>query len=475
MSVIDAGVPLIVDVDGTLIKTDLLHEKIMQFAAHNPLGLWQLPLWLAGGRHHLKCELATRVPLDVASIPLRDETMARIRAAQVEGRAVYLASASERGIVQRLADQIGGISGVFGTDISGNVAGDRKAEVLNTAFGAGQYDYIGDRSVDFAIWRSARKVLAVSHSAEFSRRLSRSFPGAEILAHPRRPARAYLAALRPHQWTKNILVFLPLIAGHSFDFASIFTTLLAFVCFCLAASSAYVINDLLDLPADRTHPRKRLRPFAAGDISIAYGVLLGAMLMLAAVSVAMTLPHRFLLTLGGYVVCTLAYSLVIKRQLLIDVIMLGCLYTLRVLGGIAAAETYYSPWLLMFCLFLFLSLAIVKRCSELIARRHEAGSATTGRSYIPDDLAMLLPLAAAAGYGAVLVVALYLSSEKVRILYAHPARMWLICPLLLYWISRVLVLCNRGQLHDDPVLFALTDRVSWITGILAAAVLAVSI
>lgn len=465
--------PLVVDVDGTLIKTDILHETVMQFAAHHPLQLWRVPLWLAGGRHKLKCELAARVPLDIATLPLREETLARIAAARAEGREVYLASASENGLVQRLADSMGGIRGAFGTDATGNVAGERKAELLNARFGEGGYDYIGDRPVDFPIWRSARKVLAVSHGAGFSRRIGREFPEAEIIAQPRRTHRAYLRALRPHQWAKNVLVFLPTIAGHQFDPASLLATLLAFICFCFAASGAYVINDVLDLPADRAHPRKRHRPFAAGDLPITDGILLGGLLMGIAIFAAMALPGRFLIMLGGYAALTLAYSLALKRQPLVDVIILGCLYTLRVLGGIAAAGTYYSPWLLMFCLFLFCSLAIVKRCSELIARRHDNG-APSGRGYVVQDLAVLLPLGAAAGYGAVLVVALYLSSIEVRALYTHPVRLWLICPLLLYWISRVLVLCNRDQLHDDPVIFALTDKVSWVTGLLAAAIILAS-
>lgn len=470
-----AGIPLVVDVDGTLIKTDLLHEKVMQFVARNPFELWQLPLWLSGGRHRLKCELARRVPLDVASIPLRQETVARIREAQAVGRPVYLASASEQVLVQRVADEIGGIAGVFGTDASANAAGVRKAEKLNAAFGEGGYDYIGDRPVDFAVWRSARKVLAVSHSAGFSRRVRRDFPEAEILAQPRPRPSDYLKAMRPHQWAKNILVFLSLVAGQHFDLRSIMATSLAFVCFCLAASSAYVLNDLLDLAGDRAHPRKRGRPFAAGDIPISHGVVLGAILMVLAIGAALALPEWFLIVLLGYVALTLGYSLFLKRKLLIDVVVLGGLYAMRVLGGVTAADSERSPWLLMFSLFLFLSLATVKRCSELIALRETGKSAPTGRGYVAEDLAVLLPLGAAAGYGAVLVVALYLSSAEVRILYSHPDRMWLICPLLLYWISRVLVLANRNQLHDDPVIFALTDRVSWSTGLVAATIIAASI
>jgi 4-hydroxybenzoate polyprenyltransferase len=466
--------PLVVDVDGTLIKTDLLHEKVMQFFARSPSQAWRLPLWLAGGKARLKGELAGRVQLDVATLPLREETMARIRKAQAQGRAVYLASASEQRLVEGLAEAIGGIAGVFGTDAGINAAGRRKAEKLNAAFGERNYDYIGDRAVDFAVWPSARRVLAVSHSARFSRRVHSQFPEAEILAEPRISPRAYIRAMRPHQWAKNILVFLSLFAGHHFNAAAFNETVLAFVCFCLAASSAYVINDLLDLPGDRAHPRKRLRPFAAGEIPIANGLVLGALLMMIAFAFSLLLPWRFVLILGGYVALTLGYSFVLKRKVLIDVIALGGLYTIRVFGGVEAAEQQQSQWLLMFSLFLFMCLATVKRCSELVARR-EANQPMLGRGYRLADLNVLFPLGAASGFSAVLVVTLYLSSPEVRALYSHPMRMWLICPLLLYWISRVLVLANRNEMHDDPVIFALTDRVSWLTTAAVAAIVTASI
>ncbi|MGI4881494.1 MAG: UbiA family prenyltransferase, partial [Janthinobacterium lividum] len=248
-----------------------------------------------------------------------------------------------------------------------------------------------------------------------------------------------------------------------------------FFCFCAAASSAYIINDLLDLPGDRDHPRKRRRPFAAGDVPVSHGLVLSAVLMAMALGASMVLPPRFIMILCTYVVATLAYSLFLKRKVIVDVIVLGGLYTLRVFAGLAAATTQTSQWLLMFSLFLFLSLAIVKRCSELEVRRAAGKTATMGRGYRVGDLSVLFPLAAAAGYGAVFVVALYLSSPDVVGLYAHPRRMWLVCPLVLYWISRVIVLSNRGELHDDPVIFAITDRVSWLTGVCVAGVIAVSI
>ena len=468
-------VPLVVDVDGTLVKTDLLHETVLQFVAHHPFQLWRIPLWLIGGKSRLKRALSDRVNLDLSTIPLREETLALIKAAKAEGRPVFLASASEEGLVRKLADRIHGIEGVFGTDEAGNLAGAEKSKRLNATFGEGRYDYVGDRQIDFAVWPSARQVFAVSHSPRFSDRLRQSYPDATIIAEGTIRAEPYLRALRLHQWAKNALVFLSMIVGHHFEVETIQATVLAFLCFCFAASGAYITNDLLDLPADRDHHRKHTRPFAAGDIPIAHGVTLSLLLLLSSLTASLLLPGRFTAILLLYVACTFAYSFVLKRRLLIDVVALGGLYTIRVLGGIAAAASTYSPWLLMFCLLLFLSLAIVKRCSELVARRNLGKAASLGRSYQVEDLNILLPLGAAAGYGAALVVMLYLSSPEVRVLYAHPTRMWLICPLVLYWISRMLMLSNRGELHDDPVVFALMDRTTWFMGVIAAGIIAVSI
>jgi 4-hydroxybenzoate polyprenyltransferase len=271
------------------------------------------------------------------------------------------------------------------------------------------------------------------------------------------------------------LIFLPLIAGHTLDVGAISRCLIAFICFCLAASSAYIINDLLDLPGDREHSRKRSRPFASGAIPVAHGPPIGVLLLGASLGFSLLVSPAFTAVLGLYVLLTLAYSLFLKRKVLIDVITLGSLYTIRVLGGVIAIGPEQSPWLLMFSLFLFLSLAIVKRCSELVTRRAAGQTSTPGRGYRTEDLSVLLGLGAAAGYGAVLVVALYISSPEVQELYSRPGRLWLVCPIILYWISRVLILSNRNELHDDPVIFALTDRVSWVVGAGAATVIALAI
>lgn len=470
------NVPLVVDVDGTLVRGDLLHEAALQFVARTPLQSWRLATWLAGGKAALKAKLAERIDAADFLIPLRPETVDVIRQAQAEGRATYLASASDQRWVEPIAARVGGITGVLASDGTVNLAGDVKAARLVERFGLRGFDYIGDHRVDFPVWRAARGQLVVAHDAAFERAVKVEFPTAQTIARPRRSLRAHLRAIRPHQWAKNLLIFLPLIAGHSlFRLDQFAAAMVAFFAFSFAASSAYIINDLLDLPGDREHPRKGNRPFASGEVPATRGVAMTVVLMGVALLFAVLLPGRFTIVLGSYVTFTLAYSLVLKRRMLIDIIVLGGLYTLRVLGGVAATGQSVSTWLLMFSLFLFLSLAAVKRCSELVARGAAGVGAPAGRGYQNGDLAVLFPLAAAAGYGAVLVVTLYLSSSEVVRLYTHPARMWLICPLLLYWISRVLMLSNRNELHHDPVIYAFTDRISWATGVLVMLVIAVSL
>lgn len=471
-----SDVPLVVDVDGTLIKGDLLYESALQFLARFPFEAWRLPHWLfTDGKAELKQHLAERADPDIATIPLREETVALIREAQASGRRVYLASASDSRFVEALADRVGGIAGVFSTEGGVNLAGEAKARRLVAEFGAKGFDYVGDAPVDFPVWRAARNVLAVAHGGGFSRKVLEAFPEAHIVAETRIQPRDVIRALRPHQWAKNALVFVGLVTGHHFDAPATFAALAAFVCFCMAASSAYLINDLLDLPADRVHPRKCRRPFASGAVPVTYGVVLAGILAVGAFALSFLLPLKFSLALLIYLVLTLAYSFYLKRRMMIDIVVLGGLYAIRVFGGVAALGLSQTPWLLMFSLFLFTSLAIVKRCSELTANQHGEKTKLAGRGYSTEDLRVLFPFGAAAGYGSVFVFALYMSSPEVAALYTHPNRLWLICPLLIYWISRMFLLSNRDQLHSDPVVYALTDRISLATGACVAAVLAISI
>ena len=285
----------------------------------------------------------------------------------------------------------------------------------------------------------------------------------------------WVGALRVHQWVKNLLVFLPLAAAHrAASPEAWFAAALAFAAFALVASSAYVVNDLADLAADRLHPRKRQRPFASGALPVAAGFVAAPVLVLAGAALGLLLPPLFQLALATYLALTLSYSFALKRIAVLDVVVLAALYTLRVIAGTFALGLDLSFWLLAFSMFVFLSLALVKRYAELHAARLEQRRAI-GRGYAIDDLPMLGAMGAASGYLAVLVLALYINSTASHALYARPTALWLLCPLLLYWMSRIWLITHRGEMHEDPVVFATRDRASWIVAALGLAVVLVAL
>ncbi len=465
---VDRNVPLVVDLDGSLIRSDILHESCIGLMAAHPMQLFRLPVWLTSGRAALKAALADAVPIDVALLPLNGVVVDFLRDEKRRGRRIVLASASHRRPVQALADHLGLFDAVLATEGDTNLSGDVKAQQLVDQFGEGGFDYIGNDATDIAVWRRARRVFAVNPTGQLERRLLAQHPDAVIMRSPSPQMRDYLRALRPHQWVKNTLLFLPMLAAHAVTAENLLRLLPAFLAYCLVASAVYLLNDLVDLPGDREHHSKRHRPLASGAVPIWHAVLLCPLLLLAGLGSAAMVSQHFLMLLVGYIMLTTAYSLYLKRQVIIDAMTLAGLYTLRVFAGAVVLSLPLSPWMLAFCLFLFLSLALVKRYTELDARARRRLTALGGRSYLLEDMPVIGALAGAAGYATVVVLALYINTPVVSLLYPHPEGLWLICLLLLYWISRVLLLAHRGQIDDDPVVFALKDRSSLITASLCA-------
>ena len=272
--------------------------------------------------------------------------------------------------------------------------------------------------------------------------------------------------VRLYQWAKNALLFVPLLGAHQLANRNLLgRNILAFVSFGFVASSVYVLTDLRDLEADRRHPRKRLRPIASGALPLAVGRALVPALLVAGAILALQLPREFGLLLAGYWVATLGYSLGLKKRPILDVAILAGLYTVRIYAGSAATGVPVSEWLASFAMFLFLSLAFVKRAAELVAAEKEL----PGRGYRPDDTGPVFTMGIASGYLAVLVLALYISSQDVRRLYAHPGWLWFLCPLVLYWVSDLWLRAHRNEVDDDPLVFALRTRSSWIILALAIA------
>jgi 4-hydroxybenzoate polyprenyltransferase len=366
---------------------------------------------------------------------------------------------------------------VFASDGTTNLKGSAKARALCAAFGDHGFDYAGNSSSDLDVWQTAGGVIAVNVSPASLRAVQRRFPEATIITPKKLAVGDYIRALRPHQWLKNLLLLLlvPGLAAHRFDAGMLVASVLAWASFSLCASSVYLLNDLLDLRHDRQHRGKRLRPFASGRLDMLHGVAMGAVALLGAVLIALLLPLPFLGVLACYSILTLAYSLALKRQPILDVLVLAALYGIRLIAGGKAVAVTLSPWLLAFSIFFFLCLALVKRSTELIDRLGHGDIDIPGRGYRLTDLSVLQTMASASGYVAVLVFILYINSPAVAGLYGAAERLWAIPVILLYWVSRVLILTHRGEMHDDPVVFAARDRTSLICAALIVLVMVASI
>jgi 4-hydroxybenzoate polyprenyltransferase len=467
-----AAIPLCVDLDGTLTPVDTLHENFMALIRQAPLALLAIPFWLLDGKAKMKREMALRATFDATSLPVNQPLVDFLKSERARGRLIVLATAADSHIAEQVAKEVGLFDEVIASDGKKNLSADAKRLALIERFGERGFDYVGNERADEHVWRSARKALVVGSARQIERasqvaEVERTF--SSVAAGPK----TWLKAVRLHQWVKNALMFLPAMLAHRiFQPDVLIESVLGFVAFGLCASSVYLVNDLLDLSADRRHPRKFKRAFASGLLSIRSGGLVAIALLATSIVVALLVGWRFAAVLGGYYVLTWSYSLRLKRAALVDVMTLAGLYTIRIIAGAAATSIPVSFWLLAFSVFIFLSLGFVKRYTEIDDARKANKMSTHGRGYAAGDLPLLMNLGVSAGYCTIVVMALYINSADSQALYKHNKPLWLACPLLLYWISRVWLLTTRGQMHDDPVVFALRDRISLLViGLLGVIVL----
>jgi 4-hydroxybenzoate polyprenyltransferase/phosphoserine phosphatase len=473
---VTAAPALCVDLDGTLIRSDVLLESFILLIKRNPLYLLLVPFWLLRGKAALKAEISARVTLKPAALPYDREFLQWLQAERAAGRSLWLCTAANERLAEAIAAHVGIFDGVLASDRKVNLAGAAKATQLVARFGERGFDYCGNERRDLAIWAHARGAIVVNGGTRLEREAASTSRVVKQFSSQARPLRALLRALRPHQWAKNALLIVPLLAAHrANDTQALLAGLQGFIAFCLCASSVYLLNDLLDLEADRAHARKSKRPFAAGDLSLLVGLILAPCLLAVAIVIALFLPPKFWLVLGTYYALTCAYSFVLKSFVLVDALALAGLYTLRIIAGAAAVAVPLSFWLLLFSVFLFLSLAFVKRFAELEALRRRNRLHAVGRGYHVEDLSLLQSLGTAAGYLSVLVLALYINSPDIQPLYSRPKVIWTLCVLMLYWVSRVWMIAQRGRMHDDPVVFALKDRQSIAIGLLAALTVALAV
>ena len=465
-------IPLCVDLDGTLIRSDLLFESALSLLRRNPFYVFVFALWLLRGRAHLKREIAQRADVDPATLPYDERVVDWLREQQGQ-RPRVLCTASDAALANGVATHLGLFDEVLASDGTRNLAGRHKGEALRARYGDKGFDYAGNEYRDLHIWKHARRAVVVNGGSGLARAAGDCCDVERVFEARRGGLRTWIKALRVHQWLKNLLVFLPLFTSHRvLETATALNCILAFLAFGLCASGVYLLNDLFDLDADRRHPRKRLRPFAAGTLPLSAGVVAAPLLALAGLALAAWLSLPFAGVLACYYALTLAYSLRLKRIVMLDVIVLAALYTVRIIGGAVVIGGGLSFWLLAFSMFLFLSLAMLKRYTELRTLLGSGKSEASGRGYAVDDIALIQSLGGASGYMSVLVLALYINSTASEALYRHQQVLWLLCPLLLYWISRIWLIAHRGYMHDDPVVFALVDRVSRVILALCAIVVA---
>lgn len=455
-----AKLTLVVDLDDTLIRTDSLFETFWSACTAK----WYTPFIalaaLARGPLALKERLAEVAGVDPSRLPYNDEVLGLIRDWRARGGRVALVTASIQPVADAVADHLGLIDEAHGSQNGVNLKGARKAAFLQEKFGAEGYAYIGDAAADMPIWEVATAAVTVNPSKSFRARVEALGKEPTHLAALPRSGRDYLRAMRPHQWLKNLLVFAPMLAAHQWTPTALFHSVLAFIAFSLIASATYILNDLLDLAADRAHPRKRNRPFASGAARVSHGTLMVPALAMLGVAVALISGPPLLALLVVYATLTTAYSFWLKRMVVIDICMLAVLYTLRILAGSAATGIPSSVWLLAFSTFFFFSLASVKRQAELVDGIATGRTRAHGRGYHVDDVSVISNIAVSSGLISVLVLALYTNSDPVRQLYSAPEVLWGICLVLLFWNSRIAILTHRGEMHDDPLIFAARDRIS---------------
>jgi 4-hydroxybenzoate polyprenyltransferase len=469
--------PLFVDLDGTLTLTDTLWESLAMLIKAKPLMLLLIPFALLRGKAWFKRYISGHVELDPQALPYRTEVLSFINAEYGKGRRIILATAADSRIANAVSAYLGIFSCVMASDGTTNLSGKNKLEAIRAYAGEGGFDYIGNDSKDLPVWEKADTSHIVAASDVLVKNLERISTVGQIFSGQIATVGDIARTLRPYQWVKNSLLFVPFLLAHRFgDASAIMQAFSAFVAFSLCASSVYVVNDILDMAADRQHPWKNKRPFARGILSPSAGILIALLCLSASVVLAfLTLPLIFIAMLLLYFALANAYSLYVKRLLALDVLLLAGLYTHRLLSGAEATGDIVSAWLMGFSIFFFLNLAFIKRYTELRGILNGKENFAGGRGYRADDISIVKTAGIASGYISVLVLALYINGNDVSSLYSHPWVLWLLGPCFLYWITRIWLIAGRGQMHDDPIIFTFKDRASYVVGAIVMAIIMGSI
>lgn len=468
--------PLVVDLDGTLIKTDLLHESLIFALLKKPASLPRILKALLGGRAKFKFEAAKHFVLDASTLPYNESVLAEIRQAKIESRAVFLASASEQSLVDAVSNHLDIFDDAWGSRENTNLKSENKADELDSKLGEGNYEYVGNSKADLPIWSRARRAVIISSSNRLLKKLSASNPDFRALENDKQGSISlWLRQLRLHQWLKNVLLFIPaFVAFAPISQMTAISLILGFISFGLVASGVYVVNDLVDLNNDRAHEKKKFRPLASGEIPLLTGLGVGLAALVSGLGIAYFQGNSFFYVMVAYLVTTTIYTFVGKKLALVDALMLAFLYTLRIVAGGVLAEVPLSNWLLTMSVFLFVSLAWVKRYAELDAGLRLGKSAAIGRGYRASDLPVIQAFGIAAGFVAVLVFALFLDSADVSSKYASPEIGPLALAPLTYFVAHLWIKAHRGEMNQDPIIFAAKDIPSVVSGLAIVTVLIVA-
>ncbi len=455
--------PLCVDLDGTLIKLDTLHQAILLLIRQKPSTLFLLPQWIRKGRAFTKNEVARRQSLNVKNLPYNNKLLSYIKSEKNKGRTIILVTASNYRTAEAVSKHLGCFDEVLSSSESMNLFGSVKRDILKEKYKT--FDYAGDSISDLPIWAASRKKILVNPSRKTLKKQS-----SDLLIVDKDPvSQSIPKTLRVHQWIKNLLLFLPILLAHQLNTTFLITdAVFAFLAFSLAASAIYIINDLFDLEADQSHPRKKYRPFAAGNIQIIQGVFFSPLLLIGSIILSSFLPLSFLYIIFLYILLTSVYSVYFKQLFGWDVIILTILYNMRIIAGGSVTNTSISLWLLIFSILFFLALALVKRCIELkeLSSNYRSNSNQRGRGYKVTHYNLLYKVGVITSLSSIIVLIGYLLSNKVIQLYHSPFYLWLIIPLVAFWFLRLWKRVTQGNLHDDPLVFAITDTQTYITGIL---------
>ena len=458
-----------VDLDGTLTLSDTLHESVLTLVRNKPYFLLLLPFWLFKGIAHLKQKVAEYSELDVTTLPYNQPLIDWLKEEKQCGKKIILCTAANEKIAEAVVGNFDLFDAFIASDSKTNLKGVRKRDVLQERYGDKGYDYAGNSNDDLEVWSGASNAIVVNASEYVLQKASKLTSVTQVFLSERASIVVWLRAIRVHQWLKNLLLFVPLLAAHQIDNAqSLGLLVIAFLSFSLCASSVYITNDLLDLESDRNHPRKRFRPFATAKLSVLHGVFAAPFLITTSFLLGAVVGSNFLIVLLVYLFLTVTYSFSLKLLVLVDCLTLAILYTMRIIAGAAAVSVSLSFWLLAFSIFIFLSLALVKRYAELLVQSREGKNSAHGRGYLVTDAPLLQVLGVSSGYISTLVIALYLRSENVMSLYAQPLAIWLLIPILLFWVSWVWLKSSRGEMHDDPIVFAATDKTSLSVAVITA-------